>query len=294
MIKKLVFLITLGLTACSSNSSEAPPAKPLVWVSIAPYQDLTQRIAGSSITVETIVPIGSNPHSFEPTSRQAGSLGQGRVWLRIGEPFENKLLSLLQSRNPNLLVHDLRKGIELIEEEGSHCHHCGVDHQDRHIWMSPKETQTQANHIAATLAIAFPELKEDIEKNTQTLIADLQALDTQIESLLKPVVNRAILVSHPAFAYFCRDYHCEQLSVEYEGKEPRPRQVEALVQRAAESKTGMAITLPQYNNKGAQLIAKKLHLPVQMVDPYSPDYFGTLLKIAQLIADPSLKEISSP
>jgi zinc transport system substrate-binding protein len=34
-----------------------------------------------------------------------------------------------------------------------------------------------------------------------------------------------VLVSHPAFGYFCKDYDLEQISIEVEGKEPRPKDV---------------------------------------------------------------------
>ena len=55
---------------------------------------------------------------------------------------------------------------------------------------------------------------------------------------------------------------------------------------AISQKAELALALPQYNNKGAQLIAEKLHLPVHLIDPYSSEYFETMRKLAHLIADP--------
>ena len=152
--------------------------------------------------------------------------------------------------------------------------------------MSPKDTQTQAREMAALLQKTFPDQKDAIEKNLQSLLTDLQALDAQIHTLLDSVQHRVFLVSHPAFGYFCRDYDCEQLSIEYEGKDPRPKHIEQIIGQAISKKTEIAIALPQYNNKGAQLIAEKLHIPVRMIDPYSPYYFDTMLSIAELIANP--------
>ena len=86
MIKKIVVIFALLLaSSCGDKKPEKEP-KPLVWVSIAPYQQLAQRIAGPTIEVQTIVPQGANPHSFEPTSKQAAEMRLGRVWFRIGEP----------------------------------------------------------------------------------------------------------------------------------------------------------------------------------------------------------------
>lgn len=285
MKKIFVFAFLLLASACGKTPARPQNEKPLVWVSIAPYQGLAQRLAGPSIQVETIVPQSANPHAFEPTSRQVSHLNQGKLWFCIGEPFEKKLLPLLKERNTQLKILDLRDRIELIAEEGLACSHCSMDHQDRHIWMSPKDTAVQVSEMASALQEVFPEKKEEIAKNLALLLTDLKTLDGKIHTLLDRSRHRTILVSHPAFGYFCRDYDCYQLSVEYEGKDPRPKHIEDILAKAVKEHTEIGIVLPQYNNKGAQLIAEKLHIPVRMVDPYSPDYFHTLLTFAQLIAD---------
>ena len=93
------------------------------------------------------------------------------------------------------------------------------------------------------------------------------------------------MVSHPAFGYFCKDYALKQLSVEYEGKDPRPRHLENVLREAKKGSLKLAITLPQYNNKGTLLIAEKLNLSTQMIDPYSSDYLATMDQLAQMIAE---------
>lgn len=285
LMKKILILAFLALLASCGKGEKPEPQKPVVWVSIAPYQGLAQRLAGPGIRIETIVPQNANPHAFEPTARQATHLNDGKIWFCIGEPFEKKLLPLLKERDEDLQIFDLREGISLIGDEGLSCSHCTMDHKDRHIWMSPKDTKIQVALMAKALQEAFPEQKEVISANLEELLQELVSLDQKIHSLLDSSKHRTILVSHPAFGYFCRDYDCHQLSIEYEGKEPRPKHIEEILMKATNAHTEIGIVLPQYNNKGAQLIAEKLHIPVRMIDPYSPDYFNTLLTFAQLIAD---------
>ena len=79
--------------------------------------------------------------------------------------------------------------------------------------------------------------------------------------------GRAILVSHPAFAYFCQDYALVQLSVEVEGKDPLPKDVTEILQKAKNYNIQSVLLEPQYSNKGAELIAQSMHLPTHMVDP---------------------------
>lgn len=280
-----LFFCLCALTCCGKRNFDEPNLKPRILVSIAPYRLLAERIAGPDFVVQTVVPAAANPHSFEPTSAEVTKMGQSQIWLRIGEPFEGKILPILQKRNPDLTVSDLREGIDMIEEPLG-CKNCCMDHFDRHIWLSPKLAIAQTEIIERALSTKYPEQAKIFHQNRLRLCEDLTELEKEIRVILKGVEKRTLLVSHPAFAYFCRDFDLTQLSVEYEGKDPRPKHLEEILKRAVAESAEVALTLPQYNNKGAQLIAEKLHKPVRYIDPYSADYFETMRKLAKIIADP--------
>ncbi len=289
MFLRIILFSLLVLTAGSCGKTPAPALnqKPLILVSIAPYRFFAERIAGPAFEVQTVVPAATNPHAFEPTSSQVTEMNRSQAWFRIGEPFELRILPILKNRNPNLTVTDLREGIHLIEEKHElSCKHCSMDHLDRHIWLSPTLAKEQASLIEKALSQQFPEHADTFKKNLGQLSDELTMLDAEIRDILKSVENRTLLVSHPAFGYFCKDYNFVQLSVEYEGKDPRPKHLEEILKRAVSESAELALALPQYNNKGAQLIAEKLHKPVRLIDPYSADYFETMRKLAHLIADP--------
>lgn len=285
-----LFLIFFCCFGCGKQSGTPSRSKPLILVSIPPYQFIAERIGGDVLEVQTVAPPGANPHAFEPTSRQTAAIARGEIWFQIGEPFEAKALSVLKGKNQNLMAVDLRQGIGLLQEPSLSCNHCAMDHLDRHIWLSPKLAAGQAETMAHVLSDRFPEHRNLFQKNTEQLRLDLEQLDREIEALLSSVQERVLLVSHPAFSYFCRDYHFEQLSVEYEGKDPRPKQLEEILQKAIAHRAELALALPQYNNKGAQLIAEKLHLPVRMIDPYSTQYFEMMRLLAHMIADPQYQK----
>ena len=109
-------------------------------------------------------------------------------------------------------------------------------------------------------------------------------MDQQITALLAPMEGKAILVSHPAFGYFCQDYHLVQLSIEMEGKEPLPQHVTEILSLAKHYAIQAVLVEPQYSNKGAELIAKRLGLPTHSVDPYAENYLENLIAIAQVIS----------
>ncbi len=286
-MQKIIFIIVACLLAGCTQTPKHPPQKPLLLVSIAPYRFFAEQIAGDEFDVQSIVPPDVNPHSYEPTGHQVAQMGNAAMWLRIGEPFEPKILPILRQHTPDLVVCDLREGIDLIEE--THCmgcKGCSMDHLDRHVWLSPKLAIKQAQLIEKTLSHRFPEKSPLFQKNLQLLSLQLSALDQEIRALLEPVVKRQILVSHPAFGYFCQEYRFEQISIEYEGKDPRPQHLEAVLRQAVAQSLEVALALPQYNNKGAQLIAKKLHVPVRLIDPYSAEYFAMMRQLAHVLAEP--------
>jgi zinc transport system substrate-binding protein len=295
MIFKIIPFALLFFAACSRAPDPASETrKPLVLVSVAPYKFLAERIGGGAIEVQTIIPPRSNPHAFEPTSRQVTDIARGEVWFRIGEPFEEKVLPLLLGKSPKMAVSDLRERVKLHPaEEGHHCPSCGHDHLDRHIWLSPKLAMAQAKQMAEVLSGRFPELKDRFEENLEKCLSELQQLDLEIQAILAPLQERSFIVSHSAFGYFCREYGLEQLSVEQEGKDPRPRHLEEMLEKAKKAHAAVAFALPQHNNKGAQIVAKEINVPVRMIDPYSSDYIETLRNLARLIADPH-REVSRP
>jgi zinc transport system substrate-binding protein len=236
-----------------------------------------QQIAGDSFQVITVVPPSADPHTYEPTARQLTEIAQGRLWFQIGEPFEKKLMPLLPKTQPL----DLRQGLEMIQT--SCCH---TEPHDRHIWLSPKMVAVQIDTIATALSEQYPEQKDDFANRSAKLQEQLSNLNEEIESRLHNTIARSFLISHPAFAYFCRDYGCSQLSIEQEGKEPRPKELEELLASAVSSGARLAIAIPQHNNKGAQLIADKLKIPVRVIDPYANDCMETMRTLAGLIEDP--------
>ncbi|MGE5196008.1 MAG: metal ABC transporter solute-binding protein, Zn/Mn family [Anaerolineae bacterium] len=280
------------LSSCQKTDREKSSLPPLISVSISPYSYFVERIAKETVRVHTLVPPGANPHLFEPTPKQAEFAGKSVLWLRVGEPFEKKILKVLQEKHPQLVTIDLAEGFSLLPLQEDLCSSKGHVHdidegKDRHLWLSPQLAMIQASKIASLLIQLFPENRSLYEKELSQLLIDLKTLDLEIAALLKPFQGQAILVSHPAFGYFCKEFGLIQLSIECEGKDPLPQSITQIIHLAEKYRIRSVLTQAQYSNKGAQLIAEKLHLPIHSFDPYSNDYCTNLHHLAELIAGSS-------
>lgn len=259
---------------------------PTVLVSIAPHKFFVEKIAKDTVTVHLMVPAGASAHTYEPTPRQMVSASKADLWFRIGEPFENRAIQAFKSHHPNIEIIDLREGLDLISANDGLVH-CGCCHGsvDLHFWLSARQAQIQAQTIANALSKTFPAHANFYQTNLQAFQQELKELDEKIKSLLAPLQNRNILVSHPAYAYFCRDYQLLQFAIEVEGKDPTPQQMTKLLNFARQFKARTIFIQMQYNNKAAKLVAETLGARLVILDPYSEHYLTTMLEIAHAFSE---------
>lgn len=257
--------------------------KPKVLVSVAPYVPICKDLSDDLITTELLVPTGFSSHTYEPTPKQIFSCLDASLWFTIGELFEVKIKKVLQNENPHLAVIDLRQGLSLLKES---CHHACHSHEsaDPHIWMSPKMMLTQVITMAKALETAFPTFKEAIEQNLAKTTKKLETLDKEIRLILANKQGHKIFVSHPAYGYFCREYGLKQVAIEFEGKDPTPRDLTTLIKQAKQAHVQMIFTQPQYSTKAAEIIANETDARVVSLNPYSENYYESMKEIAENFA----------
>lgn len=252
-------------------------AAPLnITVSVGPTKSLIEKIAGPLVTVNTFVPAGASPHSYEPTPKQLLQTAQTHIWFQIGEGFEGKALDALSSKTE---IVNLRDGLDLISSCCS-CH----DIHDPHFWLSPKLLHKQALHIHSVLSRHLPEHQAILDTHLATLLEELRLLDQEISTLLANAPSKTILVSHAAFGYFCRDYGLTQLSIEVDGKEPTVKQMTALLSLAKKEGIDRIFLEPQHSAKGGLRLASELGITVEWLDPYKADVIDNLRTIAKAFA----------
>ena len=269
----MIRAFTLLATLLFSFSHAAEEQKPVILVNIAPYQWFVQQIAGNSVSVEVLVPPGGDLHSFEPTIRSTLRASEAKIWFRLGDPIERKTLEALQNRSMKII--DLRQGLPLLGE-GSLA--------DPHIWLSVRLAKMQAETITDALIDLMPEKQTVFVGRLQKLLKELDALDMEIEKLLAPMEPKIVVVSHPAYGYFCRDYNLKQISIEQAGKEPSLRQLNALVQEIKLLGLDRIFAQVQHHSKSAEMLAKELDAQVVRLDPLQKEYPTMMRKIARRFA----------
>jgi zinc transport system substrate-binding protein len=268
--------VSFLLTQCD-QVKQVP--RPQIIVSIPSYERLLQEAVGERFEVICVVPEGFNAHFFEVRPKDLDKIRHPVAWFGVHEGFEAKLLETLKARFSHLKYYDLIDAIpeaEWIQECHCHHHHDGHEHHhdhnlvDNHLWMSPRLMIQQMSFIQQQLASNF---QENLEGFSQVQ-DQLKRLDESHRIQLAPYRGQAILASHGSFAYFCREYGLKQLTIELEGKQPMPQDLEKLMDKLQREKIICVFAQVQFDQQGANLIAKKIGKPLYTIDPYTKDYIA--------------------
>ncbi len=140
--------------------------------------------------------------------------------------------------------------------------------------MSPRLAKKIALNVCDALVAADPANAGAYRAGLDGLLADLDALDAETAAALEPLRGRAIYVFHDAFGYFADAYGLRQVAIETGGKEPGPRHVAELIDRARADGVRVIFVQPQFSTMSAEAIAREIGGAVVPFDPLARDYIA--------------------
>ncbi len=164
--------------------------------------DMVRNIAGDLANVETIVPIGGDPHTYDPTPSAALLASRADLVFVNGLTFEGWLEELIRNSGTDAEIIRVTEGIEPIASEQYQ------NATDPHAWMSAKMGLQYILNIKNALVKYTPAEAFLIETNYKVYKRKLEALDTYIEEQISkiPEDKRILITSHDAFQYYGRRY----------------------------------------------------------------------------------------
>ena len=279
MIQKIATFIicTLLVVGCASKSDGD---KKTIYVTITPMQAIVEEITEGDFNVEVIVPKGASPETFEPTPKQVTAFSDAEFIFSTGLiDFEQSLVNRISG---NAEVVNLSKGIELIAGSCSHGNHQHKHGVDPHIWTSPRALRTMVVNAHDAIIAHYPDSVK-YTTATEQLLKRIDALDSYCATRLEGTGVEAMMIYHPAYTYYARDYGIEQIAIEHDGKEPSLRQTTALIDKAKEHGVRVILRQPQYSEDKVRAIAKDCGAEIITTDPLSEDIFGEIERVTEII-----------
>lgn len=197
-MKKQLLLICALLIGTLSFAQD----KKQVVATASIFADMAEVIAGELVDVKLIVPIGGDPHIYEPTPRDAQLVAGADLIIKNGLTFEGWLSELIDNSGTKAQVKLITEGVKVIESlayKGS---------SDPHAWMDASNGMIYIKNIKDALVELDPDNSDIYEFNYKAYHQQLEDLDKSIEGQINtiPKEKRILVTSHDAFQYYGRRY----------------------------------------------------------------------------------------
>lgn len=261
-----------------------------VCASFYPMYDFASKVAGNRATVTCLVPAGTEPHDWEPSTTDVRTISTCDMLVYNGAGMEHWIGDVsngLAGEKPVLVC--ASDGIELRElPEGK-----GDEDEagtDPHVWLSPVSAKHQLGTIRDALVSLDPAGRQEYDVNYERWAAEFEKLDSEFSDGLSNLSNRTLVVSHEAFGYLCDAYGLTQkpiAGIDAEG-EPNAQQMAEIASFVRENNVRTIFTEELVSPKVAEAIASETGATVEELNPLEglsdeelangEDYFSVMRK----------------
>lgn len=285
MTFSLQSIMILFLIIVAHSSTALAVSAPRIIVSIKPLHSLVTQVTGDVATPILLVDGTTSPHEFQMKPSHMSELEQADMVIYLDEHYEKFLhhaleslpksvesLALIDAANIALLP--IRGAGTFEQHDHDHDHHADDDY---HVWLNPVHAQTMVKTIATALAKRYPEHQKSFEKNAAHTIEELQKIDADLATQLKPLSKTPFILFHDATQYFEQRYGLQAAgSITLEPNESASwKRIDSIRKKIARTNTRCIFTEPYFSDKQLRPIVSGAKHPIHrgIIDPE-----GTALK----------------
>lgn len=239
MILVCIISMSFGMAGCTGNTSKKKSnGKIRITTSFYTMYDFAKKIGGDKVEVINLVPAGTEPHDWEPSTKDLIEMEKSDIFIYNGAGMEQWVDDVLESLDTEELTSvEASKGIKLLKDQDAHEHdHEHNSENDPHVWLDPQNAKYEMNKIKKALIKVDAENKDYYEANYKRYAKECDKLDTLYKEETSKLTKKELVVAHEAFGYLCHAYGLEQMGIEglSADDEPDPKQMSEVIRFAKE------------------------------------------------------------
>jgi zinc transport system substrate-binding protein len=260
---QVVLVFCLVLSSIQAYAQEKK-CRLNIGASLHPYYSWAKNIVGDQANVTSIIPPGSDPHSYQPMPSDMKNLENLDVIIINGIGHDEFIKPMLKAiENDKLVVIDTSKGLPLIPSFNKHY---DFEKENKvsynsHTYISITGAIQQMQMIARKLGRLCPDQAGEFVKNVRAysmkLRAMLQAALMRIDML--NLNNLRIATVHDGYSYLFQELGIEVSAVVQprHGVKPSARQLEDTIKRIKRAKVNVLFGEMDYEKKYVDIIYKE-------------------------------------
>ena len=202
-------MVTVTASSCGTSPSGGERDPIRIVTTVFPAYDWMrsvigeERLAEGDISLILLTDNGVDLHSYQPTVRDIVTIKQCDLLICVGGESEEWIEDVLaEGSDPDMRVIRMLDVIgdrAVMEEE--------EEEPDEHVWLSLKNAALITDELGKTMGELDPFRREEYRRNADALIADLQALDREYETVAETAENRTLVFGDRfPFRYLTEDY----------------------------------------------------------------------------------------
>ena len=228
--------------------------------SFYPLHEFSQNVGQDKIDVTLLVPIGVEPHDWEPTVKDVQQMQKSDLIIINGLGFENWVDSLHENNYQGKIIDTSDKILVKKLDDNS---------KDPHIWLNPVTVKTQVQNIANAFSDSDPENQQYYQSNAAKYIEQLDLLDVKIRNELSQC-NNDFIAFHDAFSYFADEYDLNQhtiISPNNSHGEATARTLENIISTANTLNIKVIFSEEAVDSKTSEIVANEIGGKVLILSP---------------------------
>lgn len=161
----------LLMTGCSSSqTSQAAAAttdsgaKLNVSANFYPMYDFTSKVGGDHVNVTCLVPAGTEPHDWEPSSTDVANITKSDLLVYNGASMEHWIDNVTNAAGGSLKTCEASKGLQLRAGEAEEGEQTDGPVYDPHVWLAPENAKAEMANIKDALSEIDPRQRKRLRE----------------------------------------------------------------------------------------------------------------------------------